>query len=178
MGESREYETLYIIAPELNEEEQIALRGKVVDTIKNAGGEIVKDEVWGKRKLAFPIKKKTEGVYVLVRSRAEGNLPGAIGTFVKRTPDVVRHLTTVVTDQQVHEEARQVEAAAKRAELARVAAEEAEKRAAEREAQQAAALEAAAAQEAEAAQESVLETTVSEQQPGPETDEQREAVGE
>lgn len=171
MEQSREYETLYIIAPELTEEGQNALRAKVTDVIKNTGGEIIKDEVWGKRKLAYSIKKKTEGVYVLVRSKGGSNIPTVVDTFVKRTPDVLRHLTTLVTEQQVHEEARQVAAAEKKAELARVAAEEAEKRAAEREAAAAAAAEAEAlAAPVDAASEAVSEESGSEPK--------QEAVGE
>ncbi|MCA9444169.1 MAG: 30S ribosomal protein S6, partial [Candidatus Omnitrophica bacterium] len=98
MDQIHEYETLYIISPDLSEEDQNALRAKVVDVIKANGGEIVKDEVWGKRKLAYPIKKKTDGVYVLVRSKSGSGLPAAVSTFAKRTPDVLRHLTTVVTE--------------------------------------------------------------------------------
>lgn len=170
MEQSREYETLYIIAPELTEEGQNALRAKVTDVIKNTGGEIIKDEVWGKRKLAYSIKKKTEGVYVLVRSKGGSNIPTVVDTFVKRTPDVLRHLTTLVTEQQVHEEARQVAAAEKKAELARVAAEEAEKRAADREAAAAAAEAEAAAAPVETAPEVVSEESESEPK--------QEAVGE
>lgn len=170
MEQSREYETLYIIAPELTEEGQNALRAKVTDVIKNTGGEIIKDEVWGKRKLAYSIKKKTEGVYVLVRSKGGSNIPTVVDTFVKRTPDVLRHLTTLVTEQQVHEEARQVAAAEKKAELARVAAEEAEKRAADREAAAAAAEADAAAAPVETAPEVVSEESESEPK--------QEAVGE
>ena len=160
MDRTHEYETLYIISPDLSEEEQNVLRAKVVDTIKAKGGEIIKDELWGRRKLAYPIKKKLEGVYVLVRFKAATTLPSVVDTLVKRTPDILRHLTTVVTEHQIKEEARQAAAAEKRAEQARIAAEEAEKRAAEEAAAAAAAEEeAASAAEAEEASKEEAATT-------------------
>jgi len=152
MSQVREYETLYIITPGLAEEEQKNLVEAVAGIVKKSKGEIVKNDVWGKRKLAYPIKSKQEGVYVLLRYKAVAEVPTGIDTYVKRTPDLLRHLTTVVTKQQLNEEARLRGLEAKRLEDAKIAAEEAAKREAEREAKAAAALEAekAAAELAEA----------------------------
>jgi len=38
---------------------------KIEDVVRNLGGEVVKTDVWGKKRLAYPIQKKNEGVYVL-----------------------------------------------------------------------------------------------------------------
>ena len=59
----RHYEMLVLINAELespNDEVE-----KVEDTVRNLGGEIVKTDVWGKKRLSYPIQKKNEGIYVL-----------------------------------------------------------------------------------------------------------------
>ena len=59
----RHYEMLVLISAEMEEpKEEVA---KVEDVLRNLGGEIVKTDVWGKRRLAYPIQKKTDGFYVL-----------------------------------------------------------------------------------------------------------------
>jgi small subunit ribosomal protein S6 len=146
MAVSREYETLYIIVPEMGEDEQKSLIDTLNEVVTRGGGEILKSDVWGKRKLAYTIKKKSEGVYVLLRFKGGPNLFRDVDIFIKRTPAILRHLTTVVTKQQFNEEARQRELMAKRAEDARKAAEDAAKREAE-------AAEDAAKREAEGAAE-------------------------
>lgn len=142
MSQVREYETLYIITPGLAEDELKGLVEAVAALVKKSSGEIVKNDIWGKRKLSYPIKGKQEGIYVLLRYKSSAEAPANIDTYVKRTPDLLRHLTTVVTKQQVKEEARLRSLEAKRVEEARIAAEEAAKREAEREAKAAAELEA------------------------------------
>lgn len=143
MQKVHEYETLYILAPELNEEDQRREIAAVDEVISKNGGEILKSDVWGRRKLAYPIKKRTDGVYVLSRFRGGSHVPKELESYIKRTPSVLRHLTTVVTKQQLKEEARQRALSEKRAEEARIAAEEAAKREAEAEEARAAAAEAA-----------------------------------
>jgi small subunit ribosomal protein S6 len=146
----REYETLYIIVPELGDDEQRKVIDSLNETIIKSGGEIIKSEVWGKRKLAYPIKKRTDGIYVLLRSRGGATLSKDVDIFIKRTPEILRHLTTVVTKQQLKEEARLRDVAAKRAEEARIAAEAAAKREAEAAEARAAQEELAASLQAEA----------------------------
>lgn len=153
MQKVHEYETLYILAPELNDEDQRREIASVDEVIVKNGGGILKSDVWGRRKLAYAIKKRTDGVYVLSRFKGSSGIPKEIDAYIKRTPSILRHLTTVVTKQQLNEEARLRALSEKRAEEARVAAEEAAKREAEAEEARAAA-EEAAKHEAEAAQES------------------------
>jgi len=59
----RHYEMLVLINAELEDpKEEIE---KIEGVLRNLGGEIVKTDVWGKKRLAYPIQKKTEGIYVL-----------------------------------------------------------------------------------------------------------------
>ena len=55
------YELMFIINPTLEEEKKNAVVEKVTEIITNGGGEVSKTDVWGMRKLAYPIEKKEEG---------------------------------------------------------------------------------------------------------------------
>jgi small subunit ribosomal protein S6 len=128
MAVLREYETLYIVAPDQTDDEQKGAIEGLNDIVTKGGGEIIKSEIWGKRRLAYPIKKRTDGIYVLLRTKGTSNLSRDIDVYIRRTPGILRHLTTVVTKQQLNEESRQRDLTAKRAEEARIAAEAAAKR--------------------------------------------------
>src|SRR3990172_7159873 len=100
MAVLREYETLYIVAPDQSEDEQKRVIDGLNEIVTKSGGGIIKSEIWGKRRLSYPIKKRTEGIYVLLRSKGVSSVAGDIDTYVRRTPGILRHLTTVVTKQQ------------------------------------------------------------------------------
>ena len=59
----RHYEMLVLINAELEDPKDEV--EKVEDTVRSLGGEVVKTDVWGKKRLAYPIHKKAEGIYVL-----------------------------------------------------------------------------------------------------------------
>ncbi len=59
----RHYEMMALLSAELEEpKEEIE---KIEEVVRNLGGEITKTDVWGKRRLSYPIQKKNEGIYVL-----------------------------------------------------------------------------------------------------------------
>jgi len=59
----RHYEMLVLISAEMEDpKEEVA---KVEDILRNLGGEIVKTDIWGKKRLAYPIHKKSDGFYAL-----------------------------------------------------------------------------------------------------------------
>jgi small subunit ribosomal protein S6 len=62
----KKYETIFILDPDLEEEQTQAAVEKVKGIITQASGEILKAEDWGKRKLAYDVKKKARGHYVLI----------------------------------------------------------------------------------------------------------------
>jgi small subunit ribosomal protein S6 len=63
----RTYEALYIISPELDDSAIQTVVADVEKFITSSNGTIVRSDVWGKRKLAYTIRKHTEGVYVVLR---------------------------------------------------------------------------------------------------------------
>ena len=68
----RNYEIMFILSTQLTDEEKQAGVAFVEETLKVAGAAEVKTEVWGDRKLAYPIKKKENGYYVLTKFAMDG----------------------------------------------------------------------------------------------------------
>ncbi len=62
----RKYETIFIMDPDLEDEQALSTVEKVKGIITQATGEILKVEDWGKRKLAYDVKKKSKGHYILI----------------------------------------------------------------------------------------------------------------
>ena len=85
------YEVMFIIDPMLDDEKKAhMLRG--VKGIIAAEGEVGNVDVWGLRKLAYPIQKKNEGYYVVIDFKAEPTLPAELDRRLKISEDFMRHI--------------------------------------------------------------------------------------
>lgn len=92
----RNYEMLAILdAGTENQSEEIS---KIEEVIKNLGGTVSKSDAWGKRTLAYPIRKKTEGYYVLFSFELEPKQTFELRRILGLRANVYRHLMTVVED--------------------------------------------------------------------------------
>jgi small subunit ribosomal protein S6 len=89
----RKYEVMYIIRPEVEQESVQALTDKFQAIIGN-GGEIVKHDVIGKRRLAYEINKIRDGIYVLVHFNATPEVVNELDRVMKITDEVIRFLIT------------------------------------------------------------------------------------
>ncbi len=69
----RHYETLYLLHPDLNEEERAARAEKLQNIITEDGGKIIKVDPWPLRKLAYRVQKQTQGWYVCMEYAAPGS---------------------------------------------------------------------------------------------------------
>ena len=85
------YEVLFIIDPALEDEKKEATIEAVKEIIA-AEGEVGNVDVWGMRKLAYPINKKSEGYYVVIEFKAEPTLPKELDRRLKISDNVMRHL--------------------------------------------------------------------------------------
>ncbi len=88
-----QYETVFIVTPVLSEEQMKEAVKKFSNYISENGGEIVQEDNWGLRKLAYPIQKKSTGFYHLVEFKAEGDLIGHLETEYRRDERIIRFLT-------------------------------------------------------------------------------------
>lgn len=86
------YETLFILNPSLEEEAVNANIEKFKGVIENGGGEVENVDLWGKRKLAYEIKKVGEGFYVLINFKADSELPKELDRVFRITDGIIRHL--------------------------------------------------------------------------------------
>ena len=89
----KQYETVFIANPVLSEDQMKETVKKYEDQLTNNGAEIVHEENWGMRKLAYPIQKKSTGFYQLIEYKAEGNVIADVETELKRDERVLRFLT-------------------------------------------------------------------------------------
>ncbi|MGQ9584603.1 MAG: 30S ribosomal protein S6 [Anaerolineae bacterium] len=88
----REYELVFIVDPTQDEEGVNAITDRVTQVITRSKGEVTRVDVWGRRKLAYPIKKFREGTYVLLQMQiAPEGLP-ELERVLKLTEPVIRHL--------------------------------------------------------------------------------------
>ena len=76
----REYELVLIVHPDLDETAFNDLVKRVSGCITDGSGEIVKTEVWGKRQMAYPIRKQTQGQYVILHTK----MAPTFGTTLER----------------------------------------------------------------------------------------------
>ncbi|MCK9290801.1 MAG: 30S ribosomal protein S6 [Bacteroidales bacterium] len=88
-----QYETVFIVTPVLSDDQMKEAVKKYQDYLKQHGAEIVHEEHWGMRKLAYPIQKKTTGLYHLIEYKAEGSLIAELETQLKRDERIIRFLT-------------------------------------------------------------------------------------
>jgi small subunit ribosomal protein S6 len=93
------YEIMYIIAAALDDEAKDAVM-ETVEGIIADGGEVVKTDRIGLKKLAYPIRKKNEGYYVLVEFKAPADLPKELDRRLRISDDVVRHLIINLDDDK------------------------------------------------------------------------------
>ena len=84
------YELVLILRPEGTEEQLKTVLSRSEELIKKEGGQVVATEVWGRRRLAFPIKKQREGVYYLLRVALEASTVGRIKQALQLEEAIVR----------------------------------------------------------------------------------------
>lgn len=90
----RRYEALYIVDAELTEEQLAPIMEKYKKVVTDMGGEVSDASPWeqGRRRLAYQIDKRREGLYVLMRFESDGNAPKELDRVFRISDDVFRHL--------------------------------------------------------------------------------------
>jgi len=98
----REYETVFIIDPSCDESQVEQEVNTVKEIIAAGSGNVVEAQSWGRRRLAYDIKKKKEGTYAFVRFSGEPSVLQELNRRLKLNELILRHL--IVASQQLEGE--------------------------------------------------------------------------
>jgi len=106
------YETVYIVEPNLDEAKAQEFADKVSGWIRDLGGEIVEVQKWGKRRLAYEIRKRRDGVYTMLVWNGGATMVTELERRLRLEEDVMRALTTVHVPPELWQGVPEAEAAA------------------------------------------------------------------
>ena len=88
-----QYETVFILTPVLSDEQMKETAEKIKKVLTEKGAEILSEEAWGLKKLAYAIQKKSSGFYYLIEFKAEPEVIKALETAYRRDEKVIRFQT-------------------------------------------------------------------------------------
>lgn len=100
----RSYELIFIVHPDVNEDDMTAVVEKVEGLIERNSGEVVQTESWGLRRLAYPIQKRWEGQYVLMQLELESQSVTGLERDLGLTEQIMRHLIVRVEEPKLPKE--------------------------------------------------------------------------
>ncbi len=96
----RVYEVMFIAAPETADEDIAKLNESITKLIETEGGSVVKLEDMGRRRLAYPINKKTDGYYVLFEIEGSGQEIAELERRMRVNDTIMRYLTVRVDEER------------------------------------------------------------------------------
>ena len=99
----RIYETGFLIAPKLNEEEVKKIVDETKKIVNNKGGKIIELEEWGKRKLAYPINHFDEAYYFFLIHESPAPLPRELERKFRQNEAIIRFLTVKINEKILEE---------------------------------------------------------------------------
>jgi len=88
------YEILLMLDPDLAEQRQEEIVARTRELIEGAGGRWVRQDIWGRRRLAYEIAHKNEGIYHLLQFDAEPETLDELSRILRITDGAMRHLAT------------------------------------------------------------------------------------
>jgi small subunit ribosomal protein S6 len=95
---AREYETIYVLRPDVTREAQERVAGRIGDVVGKEGGRLTQVESWGRRALAYPVSKHKRGVYVYLKYVGGGPVVDEIERNLRMLDDVLKYQTVKVRE--------------------------------------------------------------------------------
>ena len=93
MSDQPYYETMYILRPDIPEEEVDSHLKKYTEILEKSGTEVLDSQMRGKRRLAYTIAKHKEGIYVQLSHKGNGQQVALLERAMRLSEDVIRYLT-------------------------------------------------------------------------------------
>jgi small subunit ribosomal protein S6 len=97
----RLYEVVYVIAPDRSEEQVQTIVNKYANLITNQGGDLIKSDVWERRRLAYEINGFHEGVYIVVHFRGVPKVEAELRRVFRISEDTLRYVIIRPDDESV-----------------------------------------------------------------------------
>ena len=114
------YELMVIFTPVLSEEEYKAAQKKYTAFVNENGGEVVHENPWGLKSLAYPIQKKTTGIYWVMEYKAPSIFNEKLKIQLLRDESVIRHMFTALDKYAVEYNTKKRSGVASKSEKAEV----------------------------------------------------------
>ena len=95
----REYETIFLVKPDLTDDNVDKLKERVRGIVGREGGKVIRFTVWGKKKTAFPIAKQPRAIYVHASYLGGTNLVAELERNLRNYDEVTRFLSTKLADE-------------------------------------------------------------------------------
>jgi small subunit ribosomal protein S6 len=97
-GRKREYETIFILRPDLANDAISAVNAKVRGVIETGGGKLLKVENWGRRKLAYEVRKQLKGIYLFWKYLGSAGLVEEVERNLRLSDQVIRYYSVKVAN--------------------------------------------------------------------------------
>ena len=104
---SREYETTFILHPETTRETIDKMAARLVEVIERLEGKLLRAENWGRRRLAYPVKKQAKGIYIYLQYLGYQDMVAELERNLRMLDPVMKYLTVKI-DEDVDPDARPV----------------------------------------------------------------------
>jgi len=95
-GKAREYETIYILKPDVDAESAEKVGNRVSEAVDREKGRLTKVELWGRRRLAYDIAKHRRGVYVYLKYLGSGSTVSEVERNLRLADSVLKYQTVLV----------------------------------------------------------------------------------
>jgi len=97
-GRKREYETIFILRPDLANDGIAAVNAKIRTVVESGGGKLLKIENWGRRKLAYEVKKQLKGIYLFWKYLGDAGLVEEVERNLRLADQVIRYYSVKVAE--------------------------------------------------------------------------------
>lgn len=87
------YESIFITRPNISEDENTRVLDKIKAVVEKNGGSINQTENWGKKKLAYEVKKERKGVYIIMRFSGSGKLVDELERYFRVEDSILKYMT-------------------------------------------------------------------------------------